>query len=257
MRYRDFFPEIYQPAEILQTFGRPCKNALGERFSVVIWNMYKGRRPNWQEDFKRLIEGKDLVLLQESVINTRFDPMFSETEYHEWVMARSHRNLKTLAATGIKTGSSAASIQSNFYISPDVEPIFKTPKMMLATKYALEGGRGELLVVNIHAINFVSMEKYKRQIVQIVEAASSHNGPVILAGDFNTWNAPRYRFLMETAQALGLQEAGLTRKGRISHLNRHLDHIFYRGLELAGAGVATDIRTSDHYPLTAEFIVPA
>lgn len=256
MRYRDFFPEIYQPAEILQTLGAASKEALGDRFSVVVWNMYKGRRLNWQEDFKRLIEGKDIVLLQESVINTRFDPVFSEANFHEWVMARSHRSLKTLAATGIKTGSSVSSAASNFYVSPDVEPVFKTPKMMLATKYALDGGRGDLLVVNIHAINFVSMEKYKRQIIQIVEAASSHDGPLIIAGDFNTWNAPRYKVLMETAQTLGLLEIGLTRKGRITHLNRHLDHIFYRGLELLGAGVATDIRTSDHYPLTADFAVP-
>ncbi len=255
MRYRDFFPEIYQPAEILQTLGRPSKEALGSSFSVVVWNMYKGRRLNWQEDFKRLIEGKDLVLLQESIINTRFDPVFSETDFHEWVMARSHRSLKTLAATGIKTGSSVSSVASNFYVSPDVEPVFKTPKMILATKYALCDGHGELLVVNIHAINFVSMEKYKRQITQIIEATALHDGPLILAGDFNTWNAARYRVLMETAKTLGLQETGLTRKGRIAHLNRHLDHIFYRGLELTGAGVATDIRTSDHYPLTADFVI--
>lgn len=257
MSYKKLFPDVYS-TENLQLIGGACRTALGNGpIRLLVWNMYKCRYRGWSEDFQTLIHEKDLVLLQESVFQTKYDPLFQTPECFEWVMARSHRSNITLAESGIKTGSVAHSSEQIFFMSPDPEPIIKVPKMLLATTYPLAGQDERLLVVNIHAINFVSFPKYSRQIRQIAEATENHNGPVILAGDFNTWSKLRAQSLREITSRMGLQEISLARRGRLHHFNQHLDHVFYRGLELQKAEVLSGINTSDHYPISAEFRLPS
>lgn len=126
--------------------------------------------------------------------------------------------------------------------------------MLLVTLYPIEGSSHMLMVVNVHAINFVSLKKYNRQIAQISQAIEGHDGPVILGGDFNTWNKKRYGQLVAIVRKFHLVELPMTRKGRIEHLYLHLDHVFYRGLEpLEAAFVRT--RSSDHDPIVARFRV--
>lgn len=230
--------------------------ALESTFEIMVWNIYKGRHKAWAGDFCRLIADKDLVLLQESILNTVHDPIFQNPARFEWVMARSYKNRTTLAATGVKTGSTVNSCAQSYFVSPDLEPFIKTPKMLLATTYPLKGRTEQLLVLNIHAINFVSFKKYSRQIEQIVGAVEAHHGPVLLAGDFNTWNGLRYGTLLDITKKMGLEEAILTRSGRWQHLNKHLDHLFYRGMDLKKTEVLFNVRTSDHYPITATFSIP-
>lgn len=257
MDFKDFkniLPRLFAPDESLQLFGSGGHRALPQEFGVLVWNIYKARKREWERDFHALAENKELILLQEAVFRTRFDSLFDIPERMEWVMARSHASRKTLCETGVKTGCVASSHSRAFFVSPDAEPLLKTPKMLLVTLYPLEGSAHPLMVVNVHAINFVSMEKYMRQIVQMAEAVEHHEGPVLLAGDFNTWNKTRYRELVQIAHRLNLTELVATRKGRIEHLYRHLDYIFYRGLEpLEGAFVR--VRSSDHDPIVARFRV--
>lgn len=256
MVYKIFFPEVYTDPDALQIMGGTPILEFGNCINLLVWNMYKASHQAWEEDFRRLINKKDLVLLQESVINTRHDPLFHTPEPFEWVMAKSHRNLQTLVVTGVKTGSNVKSAAQSFLVSPDLEPFFKTPKLLLATTYPILNSQKTLLAINIHAINFVSLKKYNRQIEQIVEAAREHDGPVILAGDFNTWNILRYRALKDLADKMQLREVALERKSRLLHLYRHLDHVFYRGLDLQNAEVLFDVRSSDHYPIVVEFSLP-
>ena len=255
MPYKKLFPEIYTAAECLQILGGCAKQSFDKKINLLVWNMYKGRNKGWEHDFLPLIQGRDLVFLQESILHTKHDQMFDSLDRFEWVMARTHKDRTTFAATGVKTGSVVPSLAQKFFISPDSEPILKTPKMLLATTYPIAGGTGTLLVINIHAINFVSFEKFNRQMAQLVEALENHNGPLILAGDFNTWNVGRHKSLRDITQRMGLKEAILTRKGRLMHMNQHLDHVFYRDMELESASVMPHIRSSDHYPIEATFVL--
>jgi endonuclease/exonuclease/phosphatase (EEP) superfamily protein YafD len=253
MDYRKIFPEIYKDADALQIMGGTPKTEFGNRINLLVWNMLKASRKTWETDFRRMLENKDLLLLQESVINTRHDAIFHTQDPLEWVMAKSHRDMKTLAVTGVKTGSTVKSRSQGFLVSPDAEPIFKTPKLILATTYPVMGSASPLLVINIHAINFVSFQKYSRQMAQIVEIARDHSGPVILAGDFNTWNDVRHQALLDLTKKMELREVKLDRKKRLHHINRHLDHVFYRGMELRKANVLFTVNSSDHYPIAVEF----
>lgn len=252
MAYR-LLPQLYPATETLHVMGRGSVPAFSGSFRVLVWNMYKAQRQGWAEDFTALAARSDLILLQEAVINTGFDSMFLNSEQFEWVMAKSHGSVKTNISTGVKTGSVVPSEARSFFLSPDSEPLLKTPKALLATTHKVEGSDAPLLVVNIHAINFVSYTKFSRQIEQMVQAVKAHAGPLLLAGDFNTWNAQRYKSLMEVTSAMELTPLELTRRAHLRHLGRHLDHIFYRGLKPLRAEVVQTLRSSDHDPLLADF----
>jgi endonuclease/exonuclease/phosphatase (EEP) superfamily protein YafD len=253
MPYRRLFPKLFTASDTLHILGGGAQAALSPSFDLLVWNMWKGRGRGWDNDFQALVQGKEVLILQESIFNSPFDPLFAGNDRFEWVMARSFIDSKTQACTGVKTGAVVKSLAQSFYASPDVEPLSRTPKMLLATSYPLAGTDKTLLVVNIHAINFVSIEKFARQMKQVVEAIGAHEGPVVLAGDFNTWNKARYNSLLTLADDMGLTEVKLTRKGNPAHLNKHLDHIFYKGLRLESAEVLMNIRSSDHFPITAKF----
>jgi endonuclease/exonuclease/phosphatase (EEP) superfamily protein YafD len=122
--------------------------------------------------------------------------------------------------------------------------------MLLATVYPLSAVEPSLLVVNSHIINFVSFEKYKAHLNQVFQTLEHHAGPILLAGDFNTWNGKRLKYFSDRARAFALEEVPMKRQPKLSHLLQHLDHIYCRGLEVVDAKVHTDIHTSDHYPIS-------
>lgn len=254
MRIR-FLPELFTPDDTLHVVGSAKDASFDNTIRLMVWNIYKGRNKSWQNDFLHLTQDRNLVFLQESVMNTHHDTLFQSPERIEWVMARSYQSGRTKAVTGVKTGSSVHSAGKSFFVSPDVEPFMRTPKMLLATTYPVAGSEYPLLAVNVHAINFVSLQKFNRQIGQIAEAIENHKGPVILAGDFNTWNRMRYKNLREAIDKMELIEAPLPRKIRWAHLRQPLDYVFYRGLTLQNADVLFNIRTSDHYPILADFTI--
>jgi endonuclease/exonuclease/phosphatase (EEP) superfamily protein YafD len=255
MPFKKYFPEVIESKDSLQIFGNCSGMDFGSTIRVLIWNMYKGRLAGWKDDFEYIIRDKELVVLQESIKNTVYDALFSGADRFEWVMAKTHKNQITQATTGVKTGSIIKSTGQSYYMTRDVEPFLRTPKMLLATTYPLTGYKDELLVVNIHAINFVTLAKYSRQLTQMVEAVGDHKGPVILAGDFNTWNSARFKGLREAVKNMGLKEIPLTRKGRLAHLNKDLDHVFFRGLDVVKTEVLMGVKSSDHYPIVVEFSV--
>jgi endonuclease/exonuclease/phosphatase (EEP) superfamily protein YafD len=244
---------LFDHHDTLVTTGSPARQELAMPLRILVWNIYKARRRRWRNDFLSLIPDKNLVLLQESVLNAVHDDIFGKEKSFEWVMARSHQSRRTNTFTGVKTGAAAPSLKQAFLSSPDQEPVSKTPKMLLATLYPVAESEKNLLALNMHALNFVSLEKYKRHLDQIAEMLRGHDGPVILGGDFNTWNAARLRHFYQLMEQSGLQEVSLSRPRRLRHFNRHLDHIFYRDLRLENAEVLNGINSSDHHPITATF----
>ena len=257
MPYRKIFPEVYDSSNPLVFMGQASQPALGKTISVLVWNIYKARKSGWQDDFLKLIRNKDLVLLQESVLNNNDNSIFEKGRRFEWIMACSHKYRGSQIITGLKTGSVAKSSAQEFLHSPDREPLLNTSKLVLATKFHLENSLKSLLVLNVHAINFVTLKKYSRHINQILSLIHLHSGPIILAGDFNCWNAARLEFLFESIKNEGLTAAALDRETHWHHLNHHLDHIFYRDLHLIKAETLSDINSSDHYPIMADFTVHA
>lgn len=244
----------YSSVESLKIMGSPSKKLMGPKIEVLLWNVFKCQKERWLEDFISLKSGKDLILLQEAILNSPFDIHFNESLQHQWIMASSFKNIKTNIETGVKTGSSVGVTQHYFSASTHSEPITKTKKMLLTTEYPVNDSNQSLLVVNSHIINFVSFEKFRAHIDQVFQTMEHHVGPILLAGDFNTWNKKRLSYFHDRAMSFSLKEVALTRQPRLNHLFKHLDHIYYRDLTVVDAHVHTNIHSSDHYPISLSLL---
>ncbi|AWY01841.1 hypothetical protein A8139_19150 [Marinomonas primoryensis] len=240
----------YSKVESLKIMGSAPSQVLGPNIEILVWNVFKCKKKGWQKDFTTLIHDKDLILLQEAILNSSFDNLFNASSEHQWIMASSFMSVKTSIETGVKTGSTVTAEKHYFSASAHGEPITKTKKMLLATVYPLDHPKQSLLVINVHAINFVSFEKFKAHMDQISQTLEHHDGPILLAGDFNTWNGKRLNYFNELATSFLLEEVEVIRKPRINHLFQHLDHIYCRGLEAVDVQVHTHIHSSDHYPIS-------
>mgnify|MGYP005994722347 CR=1 FL=1 len=239
----------FSPIEKLKIMGSASEFTMGPEIDVLIWNVFKCKKKGWQEDFISLCRDKDLILLQEAIANSPLDTHFKKSTKYQWIMARSFRDLRTNLETGIKTGSTVAAQTKMIMASLHSEPFSKTKKMLLSTIYPLSGRQDSLLVINAHIINFVSFIKFKAHLDSISVVLEQHNGPVLLAGDFNTWNRKRLKYFNALALSFSLTEVGLTRKPKMIHLFQHLDHIYCKGFDIVDAKVLTNIRSSDHHPL--------
>ena len=219
----------------------------GRGFSLVNWNMLKGRRDGWEQDFHRLVEDGDVVLLQEAHLT---DGMLEALRLSRlnWRLATAFRYRG--AEAGVLTAS-RTDLQG-ICMQRFREPVLKTPKTSLVARFPFAGG-GHLVVVNVHAINFTTDESYFRESWQEIEAiVQPHDGPLIVAGDFNTWNAARQAIVVNTTQRLGLEPVHFPLDHRTRILDRAVDHVYYRGLVTVDA-VADEVRTSDHNPMRITF----
>ncbi len=226
---------------------------LGVNLRVLVWNIYKAKRDNWLRDFKALSADRDLVLLQEAITNAPSDEHFEQNNKVEWVMAGSHQHPINAVVTGVKSGCSASPKKCVVHRSNYSEPLVNTQKLLLETHYSITDRSDALMVLNMHAINFVGVKKYIDQLEQLSVALCNHSGPVLLAGDFNTWNPRRLSLFRERAQQAGLIEASMSRPRKMSHFNQHLDHVFYRGMDLLSIESLQNIASSDHSPIMANF----
>jgi len=265
-----FLPERVDVTDALPVLGHPPQTSLGPVVRVLVWNILKARRTGFVADFEALTRDRDLVLLQESVLNAPSDRLFADSRRFQWIMGRSFREPRSGREHGVKTGAVCPAIEVACWQSRHAEPLSNTRKSLLATRYRIAGtgtgtgtdagagsGEGtELLVLNMHAINFVAAPKYLSHLAQLGRAMAVHRGPLILAGDFNTWNERRRSSLIDVTREAGLQQAPLDRRARVAHLARHLDHLLYRGLRLRSAISLEHIDSSDHAPIEATFEYP-
>ena len=130
-----------------------------------------------------------------------------------------------------------------------------TYKSMLITHHELPNGQN-LHVVNIHAINFVSINIFAKELEKIKAELHSCSGPIIVGGDFNNWTKKRIKALETFQHALGLEKAEVEQEHHIKQIfTKPLDHIFYRDLKLLKAVAIDTEKISDHNPIYATFRV--
>lgn len=106
-----------------------------------------------------------------------------------------------------------------------------------------------LAVVNVHAVNLtLGVADFSRQIGKIEAALATHDGPVILAGDFNTWRNRRFEVLQAVTKRLELKELSFDIDKRVAPLGNIIDRIFVRGLNAIEASTEV-VDSSDHNPM--------
>jgi endonuclease/exonuclease/phosphatase (EEP) superfamily protein YafD len=225
----------------------PARKGLDPRaIRLVTWNVHKQADPGWQRDLRTLSSGNDLVLLQEIVLDSPLRDLIAD-EGLRWVMASSF--LMSDLDYGVLTAARVQPVAT--CTERVVEPLLRIPKSAIISWFALRGQPETLAVVNVHAINFsLSLGAYRAQFRAIGETLAGHEGPVILAGDLNTWTAARAQAVREVAKRLGLTEVRFAADRRSVFFGHELDHIYTRGLALV-ASSAMLVRSSDHNPVEA------
>ena len=216
---------------------------------MLLWNVFKEQRAHWDDDWSTLARDKHLVLIQEAVHGSR--SAGAQGNLSHWAFAPGYQ--KEGQVTGVATGSQVPPL-TQCHLS-DLEPWLRTPKASLITQYRLTDSEQRLLVANVHSINFsIGVAAFAKQLKQIKEVLARHRGPIILAGDFNTWNPRREAILDRLAQGLRLEPAEFAIDKRRTVFNRPVSHIYTRGLKLNNSTTLA-VTTSDHNPIVAEFSV--
>lgn len=237
--------EIPPPDQVIREIRRVSATELPQKFNMLVWNIHKATAGDaWSRDFLALAPQYELILLQEGhtipVVNRAFDTLVN----YSWTFFTSF--FFKGEATGVVTGGTVQPFQSEYLRTPNNEPVIKTPKVTGIGVYHVAGISLPLLVLNIHGINFVNNLAFESQILQNLERVKTHTGPVIYAGDFNTWNAARKNFLITKASELGLEASVLAIDGVPKPI---LDHILTRGITVESGRTLEEITSSDHKPL--------
>lgn len=222
------------------------------RLGLLVWNIYKQNEANWQTALDAYAKDAQLMMLQEASLSDEFKAWIGKQSW-----GASYVSAFEVFDVGAGVLNLATSLPVEACAYTALEPWILLPKSGLYARYKLSNGQS-LAVINIHAINFtIGTNEYKKQIQELEEAISTHQGPVIMAGDFNTWSDKRTQELLGLTQRLGLNEVNFTPDDRRLFVNGlPLDHVFYRGLKLVEAkSIATD--ASDHNPMQVSFELEA
>lgn len=240
-------PQVFE--QLTVAFGDPVQ-ALGftkKSFQVYVWNIHKAKDENLPVDFAASSKDADLVLFQEAVNSAEFTKALVDANPHlRWTMAKSW-SVSGETYTGVATGSSMKPLNQEVIVSDPIEPITRTHKTMLISQYVIADRSLPLMVVNLHGINFVTTKTFEIQIRQVMERIKEHKGPLLVGGDFNTWNNNRLDFLEEVFAPLGLKLVNSEKNGLFN-----LDHVFIRGLKATRVQKLASIKSSDHTPLVVD-----
>ncbi len=240
----EYLVERCQRVPVSKDFG----GGLSPQFDLVSWNIHKLQQGSWQAELTRLASGSDLLLLQEAVNSAGLASWFAT---HGWQWQQSVAFRYENLSAGVLTAAKTSEVYTCAIRVP--EPAIRIPKSSLVTLYPLQGSRYPLLVMNIHGINFeLGLAAYKRQFTTLLAMSRRYPGPVIVAGDFNTWDEKRQLLLTTLLRKYRFDEANFTPDSRRRFFAHPLDHIYYRGLTVLSAEAPAS-SGSDHAPLRIRF----
>ncbi|MFT6050806.1 MAG: endonuclease/exonuclease/phosphatase (EEP) superfamily protein YafD [Halioglobus sp.] len=216
---------------------------LASPMEVLIWNIEKTENAGWRADLRKWGKNTQLVLIQEASKQAGIGAELSQFLHGSF-------------ANGYHTGKTQTGVLSLSSVSPELhctltawEPWLGTPKATNITLYPITGRPHGLLVINIHAVNFtMGLEGFEEQIQAIAPLLRGHQGPVIVAGDFNTWSSIRASFVDNFMRDHRLEHVNFQPDLRTQFWDNPLDHVYAKGMDIASAH-SVEVTTSDHNPL--------
>ncbi|CAB1058664.1 hypothetical protein D1BOALGB6SA_3420 [Olavius sp. associated proteobacterium Delta 1] len=231
--------------------------------TLVNWNAHKGANPQFVSDLARLLEQEhpDIVFLQEAraglIQVEQMGGYFANGWSYPWPGG---------TMVGVLTLSRIPPVRIEPVATRYREFFVTAPKVSLITEYPLPNGQS-LFTVNVHLLNFERWGdlKLRDQLEDLKTLMKIHTGPIVMAGDFNTWNEKRLRLVEEIVGELQLTEvmdfpAGRTTGDMESDFfnaifgirnELPLDRVYYRGFTIESARVLP-YESSDHKPIAVQ-----
>ncbi len=219
-----------------------------ESISIFDWNIYKGALQGWDNDFLRLSDGKDIIFLQEASLDERMQEVLRQRNLH-WNLNNAF--LYNRNETGVLLASKIPAIAScGLRIR---ELVISLPKTILISRYAIKNSEKELLVANIHGINVtIGTGLYQKQFDELEDILQNHDGPLIVAGDFNNWSDGRSAIVHDLTDRLSLKMLAFDDDIRTTYFGDPVDQILYRGLKPVSYTIHP-VKSSDHNPISVNF----
>lgn len=245
--------EYFTTCPILQAI-KPLTPAyspsLETTFSLLNWNIYKQQNAQWAEHLAKWAMKADLITLQEAKYDQALI-QFSQQQnlYHLQNVAFSYQD----DVYGVNTFSRIQALQTCG--TRYTEPWLRIPKTGVATTYAINGSNQQLLLINLHGVNFtLTALPLKEQVAPYLSLIKEHKGPIIISGDFNTWSRARSQEIIDSLLSVGFDETLFSKDKRLTVFGLPLDHVFYRGLKVLSAQSMKTL-ASDHTPQLVTFKV--
>ena len=219
-----------------------------ENIALLNWNLYKGNNDGWQKDLSSFAQSHDVMTIQEAYLDDKLSGLL-QTNNFNWTMNTAFHLNGT--AAGVMTVANSKTIQSCGF--QNIEPIIRVPKATLVSYYNIDGYDRKLLVANIHGINFtLGVTAYREQLEQLFDSVKGHEGPLIVAGDFNTWSDDRMAEVMQLLDKLSLSSLEYPVNNKTHVFGNAIDHVFYRQLQPVSKKV-WQVSSSDHNPISVTF----
>jgi len=217
-------------------------------FRLLNWNSYKGSRKGWDNDLERLSRNSDILVLQEGYLTDSLKDLLN-SQHFRWDIASAFTYYDIPA--GVLTASRVQPESlCSFWVT---EPISDIPKTVLITRYPLSGTGKTLLLANLHMVNFtLDNTVYRLQLERTARVLLQHDGPFIIAGDFNSWSDRRMTILNEITEQLSGKPVTFPEDKRTRFMGNFVDHIYYRGLVPVNS-LIEEVSTSDHNPMLVTF----
>ncbi len=221
---------------------------------LTIWNIFKGSGgEHFYNDFRLLSFQSDILMIQEALLSRRSLHDLSPKGFYG-VHGASYERADRLR-DGVMTLSRMEPDRPPLRILCKYpEPVLKTPKVALVTIYRLGPQRPHLMVVNLHATLIRSIKRAQEELDHIIEQLPEHPGPIIFAGDFNTFTPRYFQAISQRLESLGLRYVPIPEDPRGSL--DHLDQLFIRGLDVTDVHIDVRIQSSDHFPIRATIRLP-
>jgi endonuclease/exonuclease/phosphatase (EEP) superfamily protein YafD len=211
---------------------------------IASWNLHKQIDTGWEAELGHLIGNSDVLLLQEAGLAPDLRATI-ERGGLSWVLASAfeYAGAEYGVLTATRVAPAAACIQRTF------EPLLGIPKSALITHFEVKGRDVTLAIANLHAINFTpGTTAYSAQLDALGDALAAHRGPIVIAGDFNTWSDDRDAVVRALAMRLSLVPVAFATDARRRFFGRVFDWVYVRGVEVIDAS-AWPVTSSDHNPL--------
>ncbi|MGP1938993.1 MAG: endonuclease/exonuclease/phosphatase family protein [Arsenophonus sp. ET-DL9-MAG3] len=220
-----------------------------DELNIASWNIYKQQRPNWCSLLNKLVIDNHLILLQEAQTSPK---LLEFIIFQHLIADQVPAIIFSQYISGVMTLAKSHPIYC--YPLKEKEPLLRLPKSALITVYRIHNNKN-LMIINIHAINFsFGVNIYSRQLYNIGKYIKKHKGPVIFAGDFNTWNRRRINVLKHFTCSLRMKEVNFDTDERTIIFGYPLDYVFYRNLTLLDTKVIKT-ESSDHNPISVKFSI--
>ena len=219
-----------------------------ENIAVLNWNIYKGDAEGWQKDLSSFARSHDVMTIQEAYLDDELSGLLQTHDFN-WVMNTAfHLNGN---AAGVMTVANSNAIGSCGF--QNNEPIIRVPKATLVSYYNIDGHDSKLLVANIHGINFTfGVTAYREQLDQLYDSIKYHDGPMVVAGDFNSWSDDRMAEVIQLLDKLSLSSLDYPVNNKTHVFGNAIDHVFYRQLQPVSKKV-WQVSSSDHNPISVTF----